>query len=64
MPKYHLVTADKIIGYDDETNKVTVYKPVDSSLSQLNEEELQKLIKLVKLHPNGGYIKDDEINSK
>jgi hypothetical protein len=61
MPKYQLVTEDKIIGYDDVSNKVKIYKPQDATMLSLTDEEIKELLQVVKHYPQGGSMTVDEI---
>jgi hypothetical protein len=64
MPKFQLVKEDKIIGWDDKTNEVFIYKPQVTTLVSLTEEELHDLIEVVRHHPQGGSMTVDEIRQE
>jgi hypothetical protein len=62
MPKYLLQESDKFIGYDDVTGKVKIYKPQDTTLLSLTEQELKEMMKLIRLHPEGGSMKAEDLD--
>jgi hypothetical protein len=63
MPKYQLVKSDRIIGYDDSDRSVIVYKPQKSSLAALPEEDIAELMVIIREHPEGGNMTEDEIRA-
>jgi hypothetical protein len=54
MPKYTIVLDKKIVGYDDDTDKIMIYEPKEAKLSSLTDEEQKEFLKGVSKTPGGG----------